>query len=113
MKRGSSLYRSPNGRTILHRDGFSVIAAVSLPVWSAVRGLFRTALAAMLGPWIVHTILLVVLEPVVSPTLRIASSSAFVVAVVIASGCFANRWHRFVLEREGWVVIARHHGEHR
>lgn len=100
--RQHAIYRGPSGNTILQRDGFSMFAALFFPVWSATRGLYRTAIAALVGPWVLHLLLLQVFELEVLSMLF----SLVAVATIVAAGLFANRWHRFVLQRAGWQMIA-------
>jgi len=101
-----SIYRNSRNEFLLHRAGFSWLAVFLSPVWALSRRLYKTSLLlAVLGP-ICWSGLEKALSHAGSPLARSLLSLLFLVAWGLLAGHYANRWHRYVLEREGCALTA-------
>jgi hypothetical protein len=93
------LYVDEHGRLAMSHAGFSWLAAISLPFWALQRRLYALALAAFLLSGAIN--------------LWFVGASMQALAFVLQSlafGAFANRPHRWHLERGGWRVTAEEPG---
>ena len=100
------IYMHSSGDCVLHRGGFSWIAAVALPVWALTRRLYRTAAMTFLLVLIVNMVMPRLFALVPGAALRGFLAVAYLFAYWLVPGLTANRWHRRVLERRGYFVMA-------
>lgn len=90
-----SLYVNDHGKCVMHYSGFSWLAGLAFFVWALHRRLYMVA-AIALAYSIVYTALSAQLESQVQGVLWLAQFLLF--------GSLANRAHRFLLERRGWIL---------
>jgi hypothetical protein len=88
------LYMDERGRLEINQPGFSWLAAISLTVWALQRRLYALALAGF------------VLSSGISLQLGTTGQAIAFVLQFLAFGAFANRLHRWHLERRGWRITA-------
>ncbi len=88
------LYMNDRGRLAMSHPGFSWLAAISLPVWALQRRLYALGLAGF------------VLSIVINLWLGTTAQAIAFVLQFVAFGAFANRLHRWHLERGGWRITA-------
>jgi hypothetical protein len=100
------IYMHTSGDCVLHRSGFSWLAAFALPLWALSKRLYRTALVAFVVVLVVTQLVPRLLAEIQSETVR--DSVAFVYGLLywLVPGFAASRWHRRVLERNGYYVCA-------
>jgi hypothetical protein len=93
------LYMDERGQCVMHRDGFSWLAAASLLVWALQRRLYGVALVAL--------VMSLGFDPAAT-ALGLDANSQLVAFFVqfLLFGFLANRLHAWVLERSGWRVTA-------
>jgi hypothetical protein len=89
-----SLYVSPKGQCVMHFSGFSWLAALVPLVWALHRRLY--GLAALI---LVYTMANNGLMELLGVNFQIF----MLVLQFVVFGLFANRFHRFLLERRGWL----------
>jgi hypothetical protein len=101
-----SIYTDTRGEAILHRAGFSWLAAVALPVWALFRRLYKTSLVfALFGPFLQGAVASGIAS-IAAPPARGFLLLAWLIVWGFLWGHYANRWHRYVLEREGCKLTA-------
>ena len=100
------IYMHDSGDCVLHRSGFSWLAAFALPVWAFSKGLYRTALLALVAVVTASQLTPLLLDRIASETLSGLIALAYVLAYWMVPGFYATRWHRRVLERSGYFVSA-------
>jgi len=89
-----SLYSNGRGHCVIHYEGFSWLAAIMPLIWALQRRLYLVA-----GFCLVYSIGYAALIPQLGGTLKIV----LYVAQIVIFGSFANRIHRALLERNGWI----------
>ena len=100
------IYMHDSGDCVLHRSGFSWLAAFALPIWAFSKRLYRTALIALVGVVAASQLVPLILDRIESETVSGLLALAYVVAYWMVPGFYATRWHRRVLERRGYFVGA-------
>jgi len=101
-----AIYMHTSGDSVLHRSGFSLLAALALPVWALRQRLYKTAFVALLVQ-----LLLMVLVPRLSAQLegdmtRAIAALLYLCLYWAVPGLFASWWHRHVLARTGYFLVA-------
>ena len=102
-----SIYADRSGRLALHRSGFSWIAALYPPLWAVPRRLWLACLGWLAISLSAKALLLVLLFHL--PLLGAGAGGIYLGAVLIERcvlGRFANSFHRWWLQRRGYVLIA-------
>ena len=100
------IYLHPSGDCVLHRSGFSWLAAFALPLWALSKRLYRTALVAFVVVLVVIQLVPRLLARIEPESLRDSVALVYTLLYWIVPGFSATRWHRRVLERSGYVVCA-------
>jgi hypothetical protein len=90
-----SLYVSPKGQCVMHFSGFSWLAGLFPLVWALHRRLYGLA-----GLILVYTIA----NNGVMELLGMNFQIFLLVLQFVIFGLFANRFHRLLLERRGWLL---------
>ena len=101
-----SLYIDPRGVSVLHRSGFSWLAAFALPLWALHRRLWRTFLASLPLTAALNALANAAIEWLPGETAQGAAALAWLVGWSWAAGRYSNQWHRYVLERAGYRMTA-------
>lgn len=101
-----SLYIDARGRSVVHRTGFSWLAAIGLPLWALHRRLWWVLLASLPLTLAAHLLANALIGLVPGPTASSWSALAWMVGWSWAMGRWANRGHRHLLERAGYVMTA-------
>jgi hypothetical protein len=96
------LYRNQRGASRIHEDGFSLFAAVMLPLWAVRHRLYRTAAAAW-GIGIAINLMWLLINDSVPSKLP---NAIWLLLLSGAAGTFAPRWHAYALRRAGYIVTA-------
>jgi hypothetical protein len=100
------IYMHPSGDCVLHRSGFSWLAAFALPLWALSKHLYRTALLAFVFVLLATQLAPRLLAQIESENARSLVAFAYLCLYWMVPGFAATRWHRHVLERRGYVVSA-------
>jgi lipoprotein signal peptidase len=89
-----ALYVNERGKCVMHYSGFSWLAGIALVVWALQRRLYLVAAIALVYgvAWNVFIIQL-------SQSMQVILWALQFVVV----GALANRLHRILLERRGWL----------
>ena len=90
-----SLYVNDRGKCVMHYSGFSWLAGIALFVWALHRRLYLVAAIALVYG-IVYT--------AYSAQLSTNAQSVLWLVQFILFGTLANRVHRLLLERRGWLL---------
>ena len=101
-----SIFANDQGRTALHRSGWSWLAALSLPLWALRRNLWRTLAALFIASPPLLVALDVVIKAIPGEHTQGWLALALIVGWSIACAALANRWHLRCLRRAGYRLIA-------
>jgi hypothetical protein len=101
-----SIYIEPTGASVLHRSGFSWLAAVAWPLWALHRRLWWVLLASLPMTFGLHTFVNWAIGLVPGETPQGALALAWVIGWSFASGRWANALHQRLLERAGYRMTA-------
>lgn len=101
-----SIFVNSQGRTALHRSGWSWLAALSLPLWALRRNLWRTLAALLIALPLLLAALDVAIKTIPGERTQGWLALAGIVGWSIACGALANRWHLRCLHRAGYQMIA-------
>ena len=93
-----TLYADDRGRTVVHEDGFSWVAALWLPLWALQRRLY--VLSMLSTGWIATYLTISTIEPAPTTTLAFVASQAI-------AGALASRYQRWILQSRGWLRVAQ------
>src|SRR6476659_9265486 len=100
------IYMHPSGDAAMHHSGFSWTAVIAFPLWALARGLYKTAVI-WCGCLLVMSLVLPRLLGVIhGEALRALAACAYIAGYWLAAGFVAGWWHRIVLERRGYFVVA-------
>jgi hypothetical protein len=100
------IYMHESGDCVLHRSGFSWLAAFVLPIWALSKRLYRTALIAFVVSVASSQLVARMLPLIESDMVSEWFALAYACVYWMVPGFLATRWHRYVLERSGYVVTA-------
>ena len=100
------IYMHPSGDCVLHRSGFSWLAAFALPIWAVSKRLYRTALVALVFVVLATQLAPRLISQIPSDIARTIVAVAYMFLYWMVPGFGATRWHRHVLERRGYFVSA-------
>jgi Protein of unknown function (DUF2628) len=100
------IYMHASGDCVLHRSGFSWLAAVALPLWALSKRLYRTALIALVVSVASSQLVSRLLAQIETGAVSGWVAPAYMLAYWMVPGFLATRWHRHVLERSGYFVSA-------
>jgi|SRR5688572_15672358 len=103
------IYMHDSGDCVLHRSGFSWLAAFALPVWAFSKRLYRTALLTLVVSVAASQLTPLLIDRMESDTVSGLLALAYVLVYWMVPGFYATRWHRRVLERSGYFVSADEH----
>lgn len=101
-----SLYINPRGASVLHRSGFSWLAALAWPLWALHRRLWWVLLVSLPLTLALHTFVNRAIELVPGEMPQGALALAWVIGWSFVSGRWANRLHQGLLERAGYRMTA-------
>lgn len=90
-----SLYVNDRGISTMHYSGFSWLAGIALFVWALHRRLYLVAAIALVYG-IVYTVF--------SAQLSANAQTVLWIVQFLLFGSLANRVHRLLLERRGWLL---------
>lgn len=96
------VYAGPHGECAISRSGFSFLAAMFFPLWALSKRLYKTsfgvAALSTVGDFLARRHELFASYPAIW----------FAIALLWFSllGWFGPRWHRRMLERRGYVLVA-------
>jgi hypothetical protein len=101
--RAEAIYVAPDGETAADEPWFSWLAFVIPPAWAITRGHYKTAVGLAVAPFLWAGALFTVWgnTPVIGAILILGD-----VPARIALALVAWRWHRLLLRRDGYVVMA-------
>lgn len=100
------IYMHASGDCVLHRSGFSWLAALVLPIWALSKRMYRTALIAFVVSLASSQLVARLLPLIESETVSGWFALLYVCVYWMVPGFLATRWHRHVLERSGYFVTA-------
>lgn len=100
------IYMHASGDCVLHRSGFSWLAALVLPIWALSKRLYRTALIALVVSAAASQLVARMLALIEAEMLSGWFALAYVCVYWMVPGFLATHWHRHVLERSGYFVAA-------
>lgn len=106
MRAALTLFINARGRTRLHWSGFSWLAFISLPLWALRRRLWGLSLLLLALTWLLHSLVDFLLSQLPAGDLQAGLGLAWLLAESWYAGRHANRWHRLLLERRGYVAAA-------
>jgi hypothetical protein len=101
-----SIFVNSQGRTALHRSGWSWLAVLSLPLWALRRNLWRTLAALLIALPLLLAALDVAIKTIPGERTQGWLALAAIVGWSISCGALANRWHLRCLHRAGYQMIA-------
>ena len=101
-----SLYINPRGESVLHRTGFSWLAAVAWPLWALHRRLWWLLLLSLPLTAALHTVVNESIELVQGDTAQGVLALLWLLGWSLASGLWANALHRRLLEKGGYRMTA-------
>ena len=101
-----AIYMHASGDSVLYRSTFSWLAALALPVWALRQRLYKTAVVGLLVQ-----LALMVLVPRLATQIEGAVARAIAALLYLGlywavPGWFAPWWHRHVLARTGYFLVA-------
>ena len=100
------IYMHDSGDCVLHRSGFSWLAACALPIWAFSKRLYRTALFTLIVSVAASQLTPLLIDRMESETISGLLALAYGLVYWMVPGFYATRWHRRVLERSGYFVTA-------
>lgn len=101
-----SIYVNPQGRTIVHQSGFSVLAALALPLWAFHRGHpWGSVALAVLCPC-VHAIALAIVVNSRFQGAEFVPWAVWILVWSLVAGILANRYHARMLDWRGYARSA-------
>jgi hypothetical protein len=101
-----SVYIEPSGASVLHRSGFSWLAALAWPLWALHRRLWWVLLASLPLTFALHTVVNWAIGLVPGDTAQGVLALAWLIGWSLAAGRWANALHRHLLERAGYRMTA-------
>ena len=101
-----SLYINARGESVLHRTGFSWLAAVAWPLWALHRRLWWVLLLSLPLTAALHTVVNGLIELVPGDTAQGLLALLWLVGWSLAAGRWANALHRRLLEKGGYRMTA-------
>jgi hypothetical protein len=101
-----AIYMNEAGESVMHRTGFSWMAAIVPPIWAFQHRLYKTCVAAfVVGVFVTHTSALI---PNGGPWIGLRIG--WVLFQVLGVGFGSNLYHRVVLERSGYFMTSAEPG---
>jgi len=101
-----SLYINPRGASVLHRTGFSWLAAAAWPLWALHRRLWWVLLASLPLTLALHSFVNWAIGLVPGETAQGVLALVWLLGWSLAAGRWANGLHRHLLERAGYSMTA-------
>lgn len=101
-----SLYIDTRGRTVLHRSGFSWLAALASPLFALHRRLWWTLLASLPATMALHSVINLSIEQLPGEVAQGLAALGWLLGWSWACGRWANDWHRRLLRRAGYTMTA-------
>ncbi|MEO8059160.1 MAG: hypothetical protein ABI671_12600 [Burkholderiales bacterium] len=101
-----SLYINPRGASVVHRTGFSWLAALAWPLWALHRRLWWVLLASLPLTFGLHTAVNQAIEFVPGETAQGVLALAWLIGWSFVAGRWANALHQSLLERAGYRMTA-------
>jgi hypothetical protein len=110
MTEFASLYINPEGDAVMHYTGFSLSAAIALPLWALQRRMFIACMTLLVLTPALHSILkrMIALLTEDHGALLLLHLGWFI-GYSIVCGLSANRVHLVLLKRRGYSMIATEH----
>lgn len=105
-RRKLSLFINGQGRSVLHRSGFSWLAFVGLPLWALHRRLWWALPLTLLLPFALHTAANALLDLLPSTDAQGLLAIGWIAGESWAMGRWANRWHLRWLRWCGYQLTA-------
>lgn len=105
-RRELSLFINGQGRSALHRSGFSWLAFVGLPLWALHRRLWWALPLTLLLPFALHAFVNALPVSWLSTDAQALLAIAWIVGESWAMGHWANRWHLWWLTWRGYQLTA-------
>jgi len=97
-----AIYMNEAGDSVLHRTGFSWMAAIFPPIWALQHRLYKTFVAAIVvGAVVTHVSALM---PNGAPWVGL--QIGWILFQLLGAGFGANLYHRAVLERSGYFMTS-------
>jgi len=97
-----AIYMNEAGDSVLHRTGFSWMAAIFPPIWAFQHRLYKTCVAAfVVGVFVTHA---GALMPNGAPWIGL--QIGWVLFQVLGAGFGAHLYHRVALERSGYFMTS-------
>ena len=101
-----SLYMNPAGKVVVHRTGFSWLAALALPLWALHRRLYLVFIVLLPLTALLHNAVAWVMHRVAGEMAGAWIAVLWLVAWSVLAGRVANRGHRWWLTRRGFFMTA-------
>lgn len=102
-----SLFMNPAGRVVVHRTGFSWLAAMALPLWALHRRLYLAFIVLLPLTLLLHDgVGRLILRLTEDEALVTLQALGWLLAWSVLAGRWANRAHRWWLERRGYAMTA-------
>lgn len=105
-RRNLSLFINGQGRSVLHRSGFSWLAFVGLPLWALHRRLWWALPLTLLLPFALHTAANALLDLLPSTDAQGLLAIGWIAGESWAMGRWANRWYLHWLRWRGYQLTA-------
>jgi hypothetical protein len=100
-----AIYMNEAGNSVLHRTGFSWVAAMFPPLWALQHRLYKTCVATL----VIYILLILMIGPVpkdLSPAGPWIAWIPWFLIQVLGVGFGANPYHRLLLERSGYFMTS-------
>lgn len=92
-----AIYMNEAGQSVVHRTGFSWVAAIVLPIWALQHRLYKTCVA---------TLVINALLPQAYALMPMVFQIGLALFQVLGAGFGANLYHRIVLEHSGYFMTS-------
>jgi Protein of unknown function (DUF2628) len=95
-----AIYMNDAGKSVLHRTGFSWVAAIIPPIWALQHRLYKTCVVTFVFNGLTHQTFALM------PNGARWAELGWAVFLGLVTGFGANLYHRVVLERSGYFITS-------
>lgn len=101
-----AIYMNEAGQSVVHRAGFSWLAAVAVPVWALQHRLYKTAVLTFAMNLLAEATVVKWIELIPGQVLRTSVQLAYYPLLWVLFGFGASAFHRMTLERAGYFMTS-------